>query len=117
MKDDDIIAYMEGVPDWAIRKAGVGEICRMQQAYTKDGSKHGNAVIVDICIRDQPVSGTGSWEPKPTVLITLVTEAGNIIRNMNPKEFEHAFTPGVYVMRDFPTTESAKAWKAEEQER
>lgn len=87
------------LPEWADKEAREGELEVMQQAYTKDGSKQGNAVVVAIKIAND----------KP--LITVVTECGNIINWLNMNEFNELFTVGKYVMREFPTTESGKAWK------
>ena len=88
------------LPEWASRLADEGEMTKFQQAYTKDGSRNGNGVIMEVGFRRNQVA------------ITVVTEAGNLINNMTLNEFNELFTAGKYVMKSFPTTQSEKAWYA-----
>lgn len=98
--EDDYKVHIieEQLPEWATRLADEGEITKFQQAYTKDGSRNGNAVIMEVGYK------------RNAVAITVVTEAGNVIPNLTIGEFDELFTPGKYVMKSFPTTQSEKAW-------
>lgn len=98
LHNPEVLVYETSLPKWADKQAVRDEIEVMQQALTKDGTKSGNGVIVAIKLKG------GS------PLITVVTETGNFINWMNLKEFFERFTLGKYVMREFPTTESCKAW-------
>lgn len=90
----------EPLPEWALFKVPENTLHIMQGALTKDGRKTGNAVITGISITKER-----------DYQITVVTEAGNIIHNLNSKEFDELYWPGKWVMRYFPTFESHKKWQ------
>jgi hypothetical protein len=90
--------FEEPLPEWAFQAVPEGSIHIMQGALTRDGRRTGNAVITDIALYID------------CVRITVVTETGNIIR-LSALEFNDQYWTGRWIMKDFPTTESKRAWK------
>lgn len=90
--------FEEPLPEWALQTVPEGSIHIMQGALTRDGRRTGNAVITDIALYID------------CVRITVVTETGNIIR-LSAVEFNEQYWTGKWIMKDFPTTESKRAWR------
>lgn len=90
------------LPDWALRKAHPEELSCMQQAYTKDGSKSGNATVVDIYLhprRKHNEEGSG-------LRIVCITDVGSIVGPLNINEFNELYKYGAFILQDLPTTEA-----------
>lgn len=90
--------FEEALPEWALSVVPEGSIHIMQGALTRDGRRTGNAVITDIAIYND------------CIRITVVTESGNIVR-LSAVEFHEQFWTGKWIMKEFPTTESKRAWR------
>lgn len=90
--------FEEPLSEWALSVVPEGSVHIMQGALTRDGRHTGNAVITDIALYID------------CVRITVVTETGNILR-LSAVEFHEQFWTGKWIMKEFPTTESKRAWK------
>lgn len=93
-------AFLDHLPDWAVRAAKVDGIEAMQQLCTKDGRLHGNATVISVKVR----------QTNPLDLsIDVVTDAGNIIENYCLSEVLSGFYLGKYIMKEYPTAEARAA--------
>lgn len=90
----DVIAPADGflcpLPQWAERHAFVGGLELGSQLPTRDGRRHGNAVVVDL-IRAAP----GSVE---VCGFLVITDAGNEM-TFTCAEIEDEFYPPMFIMR------------------
>ena len=93
-------AFLDHLPDWAVRAAKTDGIEAMQQLCTKDGRLHGNATVISVKVR----------QTNPLDLsIAVVTDAGSIIEKYCLSEVLSGFYLGNYIMKDYPTTEAREA--------
>lgn len=81
----------EPLPEWAAELADDTRLQRMQQLYTRDGRRTGNATIAEIVYLHKYLEAQ----------FIVATDAGNIMK-MTYNEVCELFEFGKYIMKEFP---------------
>ena len=90
IEDDEDEPVEEQLPDWAIAKSDAFDLEIGLQLFTRDGSKVGNGVIIDMrfnIVRREP-------------LFVVVTDAGSLMK-LNLNELLSYYAKGNYIINDY----------------
>ena len=90
IEDDEDEPVEEPLPDWAIAKSDAFDLEIGLQLFTRDGSKVGNGVIIDMrfnIVRREP-------------LFVVVTDAGSLMK-LNLNELLSYYAKGKYIINDY----------------
>ena len=90
IEDDEDEPVEEELPDWAIAKSDAFDLEIGLQLFTRDGSKVGNGVIIDMrfnIVRREP-------------LFVVVTDAGSLMK-LNLNELLSYYAKGNYIINDY----------------
>jgi hypothetical protein len=97
----EIFMKDEPLPHFAAKTAKQNHLVPFQQLFTKNGMKHGNAMIVRI------IDVSTFEDGRLNISYEIVTDSDNWI-TLTHSELLDAFTPGMYVLRDFVNPDSKR---------